>query len=101
MVRAMTRLTGGQTGWHRVQPQLGIDEQGALLLPPRADDDDDDTPYMQRILAAHQRQFTPMWLEAQTPCSGVIGSERPAAGTVYVLVHGIGGVGNEWVGVIP
>lgn len=103
MVQVLGKLTGVQTGWYHVKPLLTLDEEGAVLLPPASSlDDESDAPYMERVLQTHQRQFLPMpSLEAGTDCAAVTGALAPKAGTVYVFVHGIGGVGHEWLGVIP
>ena len=103
MVQVLGKLTGVQTGWYHVKPLLLVDDDGALSLPPASSlEDESDAPYMERVLQTHQRQFSPMpALEAKTDCAAVTQGSAPDGRTVYVFVHGIGGVGHEWVGVIP
>jgi hypothetical protein len=94
-VKFMTR----GAGWYRVESQLQLAPDGALV-PPRAEADDD-TPYMDRVKAAFDAQFTQVWVDQETPCLGVVGGDVPPAGTVYLLVHGITGIGKEWMKAIP
>jgi pimeloyl-ACP methyl ester carboxylesterase len=97
-----TKLVKGMTrgeGWYRVESRLTLDADGALIAPPH--DADDDTPYMRRIKEAFDDQFTQVWIDGETPCLGVIGAEQPPDGPVYLLVHGVSGIGNEWMSVIP
>lgn len=97
------KLSGVQTGWYTVTPLLNLAEDGALELPPASSlEEENDAPYMERVLQTHQKQFHPMpSLAERTDCAEVVGPDGPSEGTVYVFVHGIGGVGHEWVGVIP
>ncbi|MBL8949824.1 MAG: hypothetical protein JNK82_03545 [Myxococcaceae bacterium] len=95
MVRLIQSIAGVETGWFAVEPTLTLDRDGAVLVPAAASiDAEDDAPYMERLRSAHRRQFHEVKLDGACPAA-------PASGTVFVLVHGIGGEGTEWVGVIP
>jgi len=95
MVKMVQSLARVETGWFAVEPRLTIDEQGAVMLPPATSlDQEDPAPYMERLRRAHKSQFHRVDLDAACPAAA-------GSGTVYVGVHGIGGEGTEWVGVIP
>ena len=95
VVKLIQSLARVETGWFAIEPRLTLDAQGAVLLPAATSlDDEDDAPYMERLGRAHRRQFQAVQLDGACPA-------LPGPGTVFVLVHGIGGEGSEWVGVIP
>lgn len=100
MANIITKLSGAKTGWYQVKPLLLLDGEGGIVLPPATEleHDEDAAPYMERVRLTHQRQLTPLLLAADTPCEALGGS---VGGTLYVMVHGIGGVGDEWIGVVP
>lgn len=102
VARLMTKLTGGQTGWYRVEAKLGLSDTGKVELPPPTKDDlDAQRTDVERTLTVFQSQFTSTWIDSETPCLGIVGAEQPAPGPLYVLVHGVSGIGTEWVPVLP
>ncbi len=95
MVKMFQSIARVETGWFAVEPRLSVDENGAVLLPPAVTlADEDDAPYMERLMRAHRSQYHRVELDEACPAT-------KGPGTVFVLVHGIGGEGSEWVSVIP
>ncbi len=94
----VTRLTR-DTGWYRVDAKLTLDADGSLR--PSASEEPSDDPYMQHLDDVYESQFTQLWIDQESPCFGMLGAEKPPPGTVYLLVHGVRGVGHEWMKAIP
>ena len=112
-IASQLRRAKGEAGWFAVKPLLRLDEHGGVLLPPKeaaagdatiaaaTEDQQTSGPYMERVQAMYLKQFVPLYLSADTPCEAISGVDKPMAGPVYVLIHGVGGDTDEWWKVIP
>jgi hypothetical protein len=106
--RGLARITG-PLGWYRVTPLLGVDARGNATLPPRDrtqtreddvedEDYDEEVPLLERLDGRFKRQLSPLLMDADTACAYLTGA---GPGPVFILLHGVKGVGSEWWPVIP
>ena len=108
--RGLARVTG-PIGWYRVTPMLEVDARGEALLPRRdrghdkdQDDDEDydqDIPLVERLDGRFKRQLSPLLLDGEANCLFLTGASLQPRGPVFILVHGVKGIGAEWWPVVP
>ncbi len=107
--KVQSKVTG-PLGWYRVSNLLDVNWRGLATIPPRDPnntsdaedaDYDDDANLDDRIKDRFDRQLSPLMLDAQSNCASLLGADLPLQGQVFIFVHGIGGVGSEWWGVVP
>jgi pimeloyl-ACP methyl ester carboxylesterase len=91
----VARLFKGDVGWFEVTTGLTLDAAGNPVLPAVTPEVLAENPSVKKLLLkTYAEQF------AESQLDGRCGAAA-SAGVVFILVHGVGGDGLEWLPVVP